>query len=85
MVTSLLRDQPPGFDYRVILLYRDPGEVLASQQAMLGRLGGAGAKASNEQLKALFRKELERVSHGWPRSSMWASIAKWQAGLACKY
>jgi hypothetical protein len=62
MVTVLLRDLPPGFDYRVILIYRDPEEILASQKAMLGRLGRKGAEAPDEQLKDLFQKELERAS-----------------------
>lgn len=62
MVTMLLRDLPPSFDYRVILIYRDPEEVLASQKAMLGRRGRRGAGAADERLKGLFQKELERTS-----------------------
>jgi hypothetical protein len=63
MVPLLLRDLPPDFDYRVILMRRDPSEVLESQKAMLQRLGRTGAKASDETLKELFQKELERTSH----------------------
>lgn len=33
VVTMLLRDLSPNFDYRVILMSRDPGEVLTSQQS----------------------------------------------------
>ena len=38
MVTVLLRDLPPEFDYRVILICRDLDETVASQKAMLHRL-----------------------------------------------
>jgi hypothetical protein len=62
MVTVLLRDLPPDFDYRVILMQRDPGEVLASQKAMLHRLGRTGPTVSDERLKELFQKELRRIS-----------------------
>lgn len=62
MVTLLLRDLPPEFDYRVILMERDPDEVLASQKAMLERLGRTGARATDDNIKLLFRKELESVS-----------------------
>jgi len=61
MVTILLRDLPPDFEYRVILMYRDPKEVLASQKAMLDRRNQTGAEASDERLKSLFQKELERT------------------------
>ena len=65
MVTLLLRDLPPGFDYRVILMRRDAAEVLDSQRAMLDRMGRPGASAPPERLKELFsQEELARVS-GW--------------------
>jgi hypothetical protein len=63
MVSLLLRELPPEFDYRVILMRRDPTEVLESQKAMLQRLGRTGAKVSDETLKQLFQKELEGISH----------------------
>ena len=62
MVTMLLRDLPAEFDYRVILLHRDLDEILASQKAMLRRLGRSGPETSDENLKKLFEQELERVS-----------------------
>ena len=64
MVTVLLRDLPAGFDYRVILMRRDPDEVLQSQKAMLVRLGRSGAQAGDEHLKELFSRDLSRTI-GW--------------------
>jgi hypothetical protein len=62
VVTVLLRDLPPEFDYRVILTCRDLDEIVASQKAMLDRLRRTGPKASDAKLKELFQEELERVS-----------------------
>ena len=62
VVTVLLRDLPPEFDYRVILTRRDLDEIVASQKAMLDRLRRTGPKASDAKLKELFQEELERVS-----------------------
>jgi hypothetical protein len=73
MVTVLLRDLPPGFEYRVILMRRDLDEVLQSQKAMLARLGRSGAKVSDERLKEFFSKELETVARclrDWPNFQM---------------
>jgi hypothetical protein len=67
MVTVLLRDLPPAFEYRVILMRRDLDEVLQSQKKMLARLGRTGAKAPDERLKYLFSNELERTV-SWLRS-----------------
>ncbi len=61
MVSVLIRDLPLDRDYRVILMRRDLEEVLQSQKAMLSRLGKAGARVDDGQLKQLFSKELTTV------------------------
>jgi len=44
IVSALLIHLPDGFDYRVIFMRRPIAEVLASQRAMLDRLGHAGPR-----------------------------------------
>ncbi len=61
MVYALLRDLPAGHEYRVILMRRDLSETIASQRAMLRRLGQAGAGLSDEKLRALFARELDQI------------------------
>lgn len=39
MVHLLLMDLPAGYDYRVVMMHRDPDEVIASQRKMLERAG----------------------------------------------
>lgn len=61
VVHLLLPDLPGGQAYRVIFMHRDVGEVLASQAAMLGRLGRRGAELSAGQLAEAFAGQLRRV------------------------
>ena len=66
MVTMLLRDLPGEFDYRVILMYRDPEEVLASQKAMLGRSGRKAAATPPSKYgseKSIRCAAVRRVDH----------------------
>jgi hypothetical protein len=67
VVHLLLRDLPQEFRYRVILMRRDLGEVLASQRAMLARLGRPGAQLSDDRLAAIYTAQLEDV-RGWLRT-----------------
>jgi hypothetical protein len=59
MVYLLVYDLPPGIEYRVVLMHRSMGEVLASQRAMLERLGKP-VGLDDEKLAALFRGQLAR-------------------------
>lgn len=61
LVHLLLPDLPPGYDYRVLFMHRDRGEVLASQRAMLQRLDRRGADLPPERLAEVFSKQLQRV------------------------
>lgn len=62
IIHLLLRDLPPtGFSYRVILMKRRLPEVLASQRAMLARLGRAGAALTDEKLGGIFAGQMAEV------------------------
>lgn len=64
MVHLLLFDLPrEGHVYRVLLMKRRIGEVLASQRAMLQRQGKSGAALSEEQLAKIFLNQMERVEN----------------------
>jgi hypothetical protein len=67
VIFMLLYYLPDCFDYRVILMRRDLGEVLMSQRAMLARAGRAPAEESDARLSAAYRRELERVE-AWMES-----------------
>jgi hypothetical protein len=57
----LVEHLPPAHEYRVVLMRRDLGEVVASQRAMLDRLGERGADLSPAQLAAAYERQLGRV------------------------
>jgi hypothetical protein len=64
MVHLLLADLPlGGYFYHVLLMKRRMAEVLASQRAMLQRLGKSGAALSEEQLSQVFLGQMERVEN----------------------
>jgi hypothetical protein len=67
VIYSLLRDLPAAYDYRVIVMHRDAGEVVASQAAMLRRLGRRGSDVSVERLAEVFVRELARTEE-WLRT-----------------
>ena len=61
MVSMLLYELPPEFEYKIVFMKREMSEVIASQSKMLGRLETGGAKVGDEQMSALFRKHLTEV------------------------
>lgn len=61
VVYLLLRDLPPDYEYRVILMRRDLREVLASQKTMLQRLGRRGANLEGDRLLAIYSSQLQHV------------------------
>jgi len=61
IVAQLLPGLPPGPQYRILFMERPLGEVVASQQAMLQRLGREGGKLSERQLAATYRRQLDGV------------------------
>jgi len=60
VIASLLPELPAGYDYQVILMHRDPREVLASQRTMI-RASGADTAATDEQLLRAFERHLDRA------------------------
>ncbi len=59
MVHLLLTDLPAGYDYRVILMRRDPDEVIESQRKMLERAGRPSGDAA--ALKRVFAAQMDSV------------------------
>ena len=63
MVTKLLYDLPLDREYKVILMRRDMGETLASQQTMLARSGaGTSGLANGEVMARIFDSHLSEVT-----------------------
>jgi hypothetical protein len=62
MVYLLLNNLPKTHAYRVILMQRDVREVLASQKAMLARLGRTGADVGDDRMAAIFEQQLHSTA-----------------------
>ena len=62
MIYRLLYDLPDEYEYRVLFMRRDLRQVVASQQAMLGKAGAPDS--DNQRLMMIFQKELDAVD-GW--------------------
>jgi len=62
IVSPLLSYLPPEYNYRVIVMERDSGEVMSSQRAMLDPLGGDETSAPDERILAeAFHCEREKA------------------------
>src|SRR5437667_7646663 len=59
MISQLLYDLPASERYRILFMQRDLGEVLASQEKMLVRLGRIAAP--REEMKRAFSLHLEKL------------------------
>lgn len=66
VIYALLDSLPSSFDYRVIFMLRDIGDVVESQTRMLERNGQSGAATSKQRLVEIFEKERQRSLH-WLR------------------
>lgn len=64
VIYKLVYDLPAHLPYRVIFLERDLAEVLASQEAMLARMGRAAGPVGREGMAALFEAEM-RAFRQW--------------------
>jgi hypothetical protein len=64
VIYALLRYLPPSHCYRVILMHRELGDTVASQQKMLRNTGKKGAAVTKDQLIDLFTEEL-RQTKAW--------------------
>ncbi len=59
VIYRLLYDLPENLEYRVLFMRRELRQVVASQQAMLGKI--AASDAENQRLMAIFQRELDAV------------------------
>jgi tetratricopeptide (TPR) repeat protein len=64
IVAHLLPHLPAGEDYRVVYMHRDLEEVVASQRAMLKRLGRQGGRLDDHALMRAYTRQLVHV-HTW--------------------
>jgi len=60
MVYQLLYDLPSDREYRVLFMRRKMSEILASQRAMLERLGRPDGGVSDERMAELFQAQLAK-------------------------
>jgi hypothetical protein len=63
VVAPLLPFLPADFEYRVLFMERDLGEMLASQRVMLDRRATASAQPDDVTLEQAFAREIARVKH----------------------
>ena len=61
VISALLKHLPDGYEYRVIFMRRNMGEILASQKKMLQNRGEATDVVSDEEIAALFEKHLQHI------------------------
>ena len=61
VIHLLLPHLPPSYEYRVIVMRREMGEILSSQRRMLDRHGRRGADLTNEHLARVYADQLETV------------------------
>ncbi|HMP73393.1 MAG TPA: sulfotransferase domain-containing protein [Kiritimatiellia bacterium] len=61
IISHLLLELPTDLQYQVVFMVRNLDEVVASQSAMLERLGRQGAPVTTVELKRVFSKHLEDV------------------------
>jgi hypothetical protein len=61
IVVHLLPFLPEGEQYRLIFMHRDMQEVVASQKAMLKRLGRKGGQLPDARLMRTYTQQLVRV------------------------
>lgn len=61
LVHVLLRELPADRAYAVVLMHRDPDEVVASQAKMLARSGRPGASLDPDALKRVFAAQMAEV------------------------
>ena len=62
VISTLLRELPPDYNYKVVFMRRDLSEILASQAKMLERRGERAA-TEDEQMREFFENDLWRASY----------------------
>ena len=69
MVSELLYHLPENRQYKIIFMTREMKEMLASQRAMLERLGREGSGVNDEDMAENFRKHLLKVKNWLERQA----------------
>jgi hypothetical protein len=67
VVATLVRHLPPDEEYRIVFMMRNLDEVIASQRAMLERLGRKGARLTDRALQRTYAAHLVQVQQ-WLRA-----------------
>lgn len=62
VISTLLRELPPNYNYKVVFMRRDLSEILASQAKMLERRGEESG-TEDEQMREFFENDLWRASY----------------------
>ena len=58
VISALLKNLPPDYEYRVVFIRRNMDEILASQRKMLVNRGEDSDKMDDAQMAELFKKHL---------------------------
>lgn len=80
IISLLLTYLPESYDYQVIFMRRDLGEIIASQNAMLERRGEARG-AEDERLKTLYTDHLAQVERFLSRRPCFQTLDLPYAGV----
>jgi hypothetical protein len=62
IISALLTHLPPGYQYKVIFLHREMGEILASQREMLIRRNASASAEDDDTMTMLFEKHLQEIT-----------------------
>lgn len=63
VISQLVMKLPPQYEYSVLFMRRDLDEILASQDAMVERLGAAQPELPEGVMADLFKRHIEEVTH----------------------
>lgn len=61
MVSALLYNLPPSFEYKIVFMKRNMNEMLASQRTMLSRRGQNNSSISDEEMALKFDRHLLNI------------------------
>lgn len=73
IISFLLTYLPESYDYEVVFLRRDLGEIIASQNAMLDARGEARG-AGDDRMRAHYEQHLEQVERFLARRSCFSTL-----------
>ena len=62
IVTGLITFLPAEYNYKVIFMERELGEILSSQKKMLGRLGKGDDNIPDDRMAKIYQEHLKQVN-----------------------